>query len=107
MEAEMITLGLFSKADVAKQDPKRPLYMKYFMHGTSHPLGLDVHDLGSKYDPLEPGMVLTCEPGLYIREEKIGIRIENDILVTKDGPVNLTSDIPVLVNEIENLMKRR
>ena len=107
MEAEMITLGLFSKADVENQDPKRPLYMKYYMHGTSHPLGLDVHDLGLKYDPLEPGMVLTCEPGLYIREENIGIRIENDILVTKDGPVNITEHIPVAVDDIERLMKRR
>lgn len=105
MEAEMIGLGLFSKEDVEKQDPKKPLYMKYFMHGTSHPLGLDVHDVGSKYDPLEAGMVLTCEPGLYIREESIGIRIENDILVTKDGPVNLTEQIPVKVEEIERLME--
>ena len=106
MEEEMIGLGLFSNADVEKQDPKRPLYIKYFMHGTSHPLGLDVHDLGSKYEPLEPGMVLTCEPGLYIREENCGIRIENNILVTKDGPVNLTEQIPVGVDEIERMMKK-
>ncbi len=105
MEEEMIGLGLFSKQDVGKQDPKKPLYMKYFMHGTSHPLGLDVHDVGSKYDPLEAGMVLTCEPGLYIREENIGIRIENDILVTNEGPVNLSEHIPVKVEEIESLMK--
>ena len=104
MEAEMIRLGLFSKKDVEKQDPQKPLYTKYFMHGTSHPIGLDVHDVGSKYDPLEPGMVLTCEPGLYIREENIGIRIENNILVTKDDPVNLTGHIPVKVEEIEALM---
>jgi len=104
MEEEMIGLGLFSKKDVQQQDPKRPLFMKYFMHGTSHPIGLDVHDVGSKYDPLEAGMVLTCEPGLYIREENCGIRIENNILVTKDGPVNLTESIPVTVEEIEDLM---
>ena len=104
MEGEMISLGLFSKADVEKQDPAKPLYMKYFMHNTSHPIGLDVHDVGSKYEPLEAGMVLTCEPGLYIREEKLGIRIENNILVTKDGPVNLTAQIPVTVEEIESLM---
>jgi Xaa-Pro aminopeptidase len=104
MEAEMIKLGLFSKADVENQDPQKPLYMKYFMHGTSHPIGLDVHDVGSKYDPLEPGMVLTCEPGLYIREENMGIRIEDNILVTKDGPVNLTAQIPVTVEDIESLM---
>jgi Xaa-Pro aminopeptidase len=107
MEEEMIRLGLFSKKDVENQDQQKPLYMKYFMHGTSHPIGLDVHDVGSKYDPLEPGMVLTCEPGLYIREENIGIRIENDILVTNDGPVNLTAQIPVKVDEIEALMSKK
>lgn len=106
MEAEMIQLGLFSKEDVAKQDPQKPLYTKYFMHGTAHPIGLDVHDVGSKYDPIEVGMVLTCEPGLYIREENIGIRIENNILVTKDGPVNLTAQIPMKVEEIERMMKQ-
>lgn len=105
MEEEMIGLGLFSKKDVEKQDPKKPLYMKYFMHGTSHPIGLDVHDVGSKYEPLQAGMVLTCEPGLYIREENIGIRIENNILVTKNRPVNLTEQIPVKLEEIEALMK--
>ena len=105
MEEEMIGLGLFSKEDVEKQDTEKPLYMKYFMHGTSHPIGLDVHDVGSKYEPLQAGMVLTCEPGLYIREENCGIRIENNILVTKDRPVNLTEQIPVLVEEIEALMR--
>ena len=104
MEEEMIRLGLFSKKDVEKQDQQKPLYMKYFMHGTSHPIGLDVHDVGSKYDPIEAGMVLTCEPGLYIREENIGIRIENNILVTKDDPVNLTEHIPATVEEIEAIM---
>jgi Xaa-Pro aminopeptidase len=104
MEAEMIGLGLFTKEQVKQQDPDKPLYMKYFMHGTAHPLGLDVHDVGSKYDPLEAGMVLTCEPGLYIRDEKIGIRIEDDILVTDGDPVNLTQQIPVTIEEIEALM---
>ena len=106
MEEEMIGLGLFSKNDVEKQDAKKPLYMKYFMHGTSHPIGLDVHDVGSKYNPLQAGMVLTCEPGLYIREENIGIRIENNILVTKDRPANLTEQFPVGVEEIERMMRR-
>lgn len=106
MEKEMIALGLFGEADVKHQDPEKPLYMKYFMHGTSHPIGLDVHDVGSKYDPLKPGMVLTCEPGLYIREESIGIRIEDNILVTADGPVNLTAQIPVRAEDIERIMKK-
>jgi Xaa-Pro aminopeptidase len=106
MEQEMIGLGLFTLEDVKKQDPQKPMYMKYFMHGTSHPIGLDVHDVGSKYDPLEAGMVLTCEPGLYIREENLGIRIENNILVTKEGPVNLTAHIPVEADEIERLMNK-
>jgi len=105
MEKEMISLGLFSEADVKEQDPEKPLYMKYFMHGTSHPIGVDVHDVGSKYDTLQPGMVLTCEPGLYIREENIGIRIEDDILVTAGGPVNLTAQIPVKAEDIERIMK--
>lgn len=106
MEKEMIGLGLFSEADVQSQDADKPLYMKYFMHGTAHPLGLDVHDVGSKFDTIESGMVLTCEPGLYISEEKIGIRIEDDILVTDDAPVNLTEQVPVTVEEIEALMNR-
>ncbi len=105
MEEQMLKLGLFSRNELQSQDPDKPLYAKYFMHGTSHFLGLDVHDVGSKYDPFQPGMVLTCEPGLYIREEQIGIRIENDIHVTKDGPVNLMADIPVEPEAIEEYMK--
>jgi len=105
MEKEMIGLGLFTKEAVGKQDPGKPLFRKYFMHGTSHHIGLDVHDAGSKYDSLLPGMVLSCEPGLYIREENTGIRIENDILITENKPVNLTEHIPVTVADIESLMK--
>ncbi len=104
MEAEMIGLGLFTHDDVKNQDKDKPLYKKYFPHGTSHYLGLDVHDVGSYDDPLKPGMVLTCEPGLYIPEENIGIRIENNILVTENGPVDLMEDIPIEVEEIEELM---
>ena len=105
MEAEMIKLGLFSEGDIKNQDSEKPLFKQYFMHGTSHFLGLDVHDVGLKDEPFQPGMVLTCEPGLYIREEKIGIRIENDILVTKNGPVDLMENIPIEIEEIEELMK--
>ncbi len=75
------------------------------MHGTSHFLGLDVHDAGSKYEKFQPGMVLTCEPGLYIREEKMGIRIENDILITESGALDLMGDIPVEAEAIEEIMK--
>jgi len=106
MEAEMIQLGLFSAEDVKNQDPERPLFKKYYPHGTSHYLGLDVHDLGYKQEVLRPGMVFTCEPGLYIPEEKIGIRIENDILVTESDPIDLMANIPVEVEEIESLMKK-
>lgn len=76
------------------------------MHGVAHHIGLDVHDGGSKYSPLQAGMVLTCEPGIYIREEKIGIRIENDILITEDTPIDLMAHIPVEADEIEALMNK-
>ena len=104
MEEEMIGLGLFSREEVEKQDPEKPLYTKYFMHGVTHFLGLDVHDVGSKFEPLKPGMVMTFEPGLYIPEEKMGIRLENNFLVTEREAVDLTEGIPVEQEEIENLM---
>ncbi len=106
MEQKMIGLGLLKEEDIAGQDPDAPLYMKYFMHGTSHFLGLDVHDVGSKFEAIKPGMVFTCEPGLYIPAEGIGIRLENNILVTEGQPVDLTADIPVEPDEIEALMKK-
>lgn len=105
MQHELIKLGLLNEADVKHQDPEKPLYKKYFMHGTSHFLGLDVHDVGNKYRPFEPGMVFTCEPGIYIREEGLGIRLENDILVTANGPVDLMENIPLEAEDIERLMK--
>jgi Xaa-Pro aminopeptidase len=104
MEQELIGLGLFTEEDVKKQDPKKPLFFKYYMHGTSHFMGLDVHDLGFKQEPLQAGMVFSCEPGIYIQEEGIGIRIENDILVTENGPVDLMANIPREVDEIEDIM---
>ncbi len=104
MENEMIKLGLFTQEEVDKQDKENPLFKRYFMHGTAHFLGLDVHDVGDKEEPFKPGMILTCEPGLYIREENIGIRLENDILITKDEPVDLMSAIPIEIEEIESLM---
>ena len=106
VEAELIRLGVLKKAEVKKQPKDSPLYKKFFPHGTSHHLGLDVHDYGDKHRKLEPGMVLTCEPGIYIRDEAIGVRIENDILITKKGPVDLTETIPREVEEIEELMNQ-
>lgn len=106
MESELIGLGLLDKNDVAKQDPERPLYKKYFMHGTSHFLGLDVHDVGLWNEMIQPDMVFTVEPGIYIREEKLGIRLENNILVTRDNPIDLFADIPVEAEAVEELMSR-
>ncbi len=106
VEAELIQLGLLESKDIKKQSEEEPLYKKYFPHGTSHHLGLDVHDYGDKYRKFEAGMVFTCEPGIYIREEGIGIRIENDILITDDGPLDLTEDIPREADEIETLMNK-
>jgi Xaa-Pro aminopeptidase len=104
MEGELIGLGLLDKHDVAKQDPASPLYKKYFMHGTSHFLGLDVHDVGNRDLPMKAGHVFTCEPGIYIPAENLGIRIENDILLTEKGQIDLMASIPREVEEIEELM---
>ena len=100
MEKEMIKLGLFTEEDVKNQDPANPLYRKYLMHGMSHHVGLDVHDNLDKYEPFAPGMVLTCEPGLYIREEGIGIRLEDDLLITDGEPINLFGNLAIEINEI-------
>ena len=104
MEKELIGLGLLDAKAIKNQDPDHPLYKKYFMHGASHHLGLDVHDFGNKYRKFEKGMIFTCEPGIYIKEEGIGIRLENDILLTPRGPVDLMENIPIEADEIEDLM---
>ena len=106
MEQEMIQLGLFTAEDVKRQDPEKPLERRYLMHGMSHHIGLDVHDSVDKFKPFEPGMILTCEPGIYIREEGIGIRIENDLVITDDEPFNLFEGLPIEVAEIEAAMHR-
>jgi Xaa-Pro aminopeptidase len=109
MELELIELGLLDAKAVEQhnKDPKAlPLYKKYFNHGCSHFLGLDVHDVGNRYEPMQAGMVFTCEPGIYIPEENMGIRLENDILITKDGPLDLTTDIPIEVDAIEQMMQQ-
>lgn len=105
IEKELIGLGLLSKEEIANQNPDSPDYKKYFMHGTAHHLGLDVHDVGLYSRPFEKGMVLTCEPGIYIREEGIGCRLENDYLLTEDGNINLSEGMPIEMDEIEYLMK--
>lgn len=104
MTKELVDLQLLTMEEVKNQDENNPAYKKYFMHGTSHHLGLDVHDFGSKYHVFEAGMVFTCEPGIYIREENIGIRIENDIVIQENGILDLMQNIPIEVEEIEELM---
>ncbi len=104
MESELIGLGVLDKTEVSRQDPQKPLFKKYYPHGTSHFLGLDVHDVGNRYNAFKPGMIFTCEPGIYLPDEGIGIRIENDILITENGPVDLMASIPIEVEEIEDLM---
>jgi Xaa-Pro aminopeptidase len=106
MEEEMLRLGLFSLNDVKKQKVPGTLVKKYFMHGTAHFIGLDVHDAGFRHVPFEKGMILSCEPGIYIPEENIGIRIENMILVD-DVPVDLMAHIPVESEEIEAQMRNK
>ena len=104
VEGELLGLGLLDKHDIAKQNLEMPLYKKYFMHGTSHHLGLDVHDFASRYKPFAEGNLLTCEPGIYIQKEGLGIRLENDILITKGGNRDLMADIPIEAEEIEDIM---
>jgi|SRR6478735_4364177 len=106
VEKELIGLGLLKEDEVKNQNPEQPLYRKYFMHGISHYLGLDVHDVGNRNTPFSAGMVFTCEPGLYIREENIGIRLENDILITEAGPVDLMKVIPIEAVDIEKIMSK-
>ncbi len=106
MTDELIGLGLLTKEDVKNEDPKWPAYKKYFMHGTSHHMGLDTHDYGILTEPMQAGMVFTVEPGIYIPDEGFGIRIEDDYVIQEKGePINLMANIPITVEEIEALMK--
>jgi Xaa-Pro aminopeptidase len=105
MEKELLALKLIDQNDIKNQRPEWPAYKKYFMHGTSHFLGLDTHDVGLWNEPIQAGMVFTCEPGIYIPEEGLGIRIEDDLVVQEKGqPFNLMGDIPIEIEEIETLM---
>ncbi|HZL91153.1 MAG TPA: aminopeptidase P N-terminal domain-containing protein [Pirellulaceae bacterium] len=107
IEKELLELDLLKPSDIKKQDKENPAFKKYFMHGVSHPLGLDVHDVGFASQPIAPGWVLTCEPAIYIKDEGFGIRLENDILITADGNIDLMEDIPIEAEEIEVLMGGR
>ncbi len=107
MTEQLIGLGLLKKEDVKNQDPAAPLYKKYFMHGTSHHLGLDVHDFAGRYTKFAAGNILTCEPGIYIPEEELAMRLENNILITEDGNINLMTDIPVEPGHIEEIMNSK
>lgn len=105
MEAELVKLKLIDQTDIKNQNPSWPAYKKYFMHGTSHYLGLDTHDVGPWNEPIKAGMVFTCEPGIYIPEENLGIRLEDDLVVQSSGdPFNLMRDIPIEADHIEDIM---
>jgi Xaa-Pro aminopeptidase len=106
MQDQLLQLGLIDQTDIKNQDPAWPAYKKYFMHGTSHHMGLDTHDLGIYTEPIQAGMVFTCEPGIYIPEENLGIRLEDDLVVQASGsPFNLMKDIPLEADEIETIMQ--
>jgi Xaa-Pro aminopeptidase len=106
MTEELIKLGLLKPKAVRNQDPENPEFRRFFMHGLGHPLGLDVHDLGYLNEPFAPGWVMTVEPGIYLPDEGFGVRLENNVLITREGPVDLTADIPVEADEIESLVSR-
>lgn len=105
MTSELLGLGLLDKADIQNEDPEWPAYKKYFMHGTSHHMGLDTHDYGILWEPMQANMVFTVEPGIYIPEEGFGIRLEDDVVIQENGdPFNLMRNIPIEAEEIEDLM---
>jgi len=107
MTSELLGLGLIDQADVQNENPEWPAYKKYFMHGTSHHIGLDTHDYGLLHEPMQANMVFTVEPGIYIPEEGFGIRLEDDVVIQESGePFNLMRNIPIEVEEIEALMNR-
>jgi Xaa-Pro aminopeptidase len=105
MEKQLLKIGLLSKQDIKNQDPEHPAFKKYFYHGIGHHLGLDVHDVGTRNEPVKEGMLFTIEPGIYIEEEQMGIRIENNYWLTKNGSIDLFKGIPITADEIEHAMK--
>ena len=103
---QFLKIGLLKKTDVKNEDPENRAYRKYLYHGISHHLGIDVHDLGTRTEPIKGGMVFTVEPGIYIEEEQMGIRIENNVWITRNGNKDLMKNIPITVEDIEALMKK-
>ena len=107
MTKELLDIGLLDKVDIKNQNKESPAYKKYFMHGTSHHLGLDTHDYGLLDDPFEANMVFTVEPGIYLPEEGFGIRLEDDVVIQEEGePINLMKNIPIEADHIEELMNK-
>ena len=105
MSSELLKLGLLDKADIQNETKDKPAYKKYFMHGTSHHMGLDTHDYGLLHLPMKANMVFTIEPGIYIPEAGFGVRLEDDVVTQKTGvPINLMESIPIEIDEIESLM---
>ncbi|HQR92380.1 MAG: X-Pro aminopeptidase [Bacteroidetes bacterium 24-39-8] len=104
---QFLKIGLITKADVKNEDTENRAYRKYLYHGISHHLGIDVHDLGTRTEPIKSGMVFTIEPGIYIEQEQMGVRIENNFWITKNGNIDLMKNIPITIEEIETLMKAK
>ena len=105
MTSELLQLGLLDKADIQNEDKNWPAYKKYFMHGTSHHIGLDTHDYGLLHEPMQANNVFTVEPGIYLPKEGFGIRLEDDVVIQEDGtPFNLMRNIPIEADEIEEIM---
>ena len=104
---QFLKIGLISASDVKNEDRENRAYRRYLYHGISHHLGIDVHDLGTKTAPIQAGMLFTVEPGIYIEEEQMGVRIENNLWITKSGNKDLFAEIPITVEEIEAHMKKR
>lgn len=105
MTSELLDLNLLDKLDIQNQTKEKPAYKKYFMHGTSHHMGLDTHDYGLLEEPMQENMVFTVEPGIYLPKEGFGIRLEDDVVIQKTGdPINLMKKIPIEIDEIESLM---
>jgi len=103
---QFLKIGLLKRSEVKNEDPENRAYRKYLYHGISHHLGIDVHDLGTRTEPIKAGMVFTVEPGIYIEEEKVGVRIENNVWITRNGNKDLMKNIPIIAEEIEALMKK-